>query len=81
MQWELSIFLKLITLEMSFFKIRKFIHREKSSAAFAPTVLDLKSLFCGQSRRKFGSSLSAGVSEHNDHRLRPASSCLQQDLC
>lgn len=74
-------FLKLITLEMSFFKSKEFICREKSSAAFAPTVLGLKRLFCGQSGRRFAASLGAGVSEHGNHRLPPASYCLHHDPC
>lgn len=49
MQWELNIFLKLITLEKSFFKIRKIIHKEKSGSAFPSPVSGLKTLFCGQS--------------------------------
>lgn len=64
----------------AFFWMGKFIDREKSNAAFAPAALDLERLFCGQSRKKFGSSLSARVSEHSDCRLPLASDCPQHDL-
>lgn len=75
MQWELSIFLKLITLEMSFFKIRKFIQRMKIS--FCSLGFGTQETSAGKVRE----SLDPDGSKHSKRWVPSTSSRLQHRLC